>query len=575
MDPQLSGDQRNFLERLSEEYAARRRKGEAPDIEDYAAQYPELADDIREIFPVMVMLDCAKDQMEDETLPASSSLCSGGTRLGDYHLGPVIGRGGMGVVHQAEHVLLGNSVAIKLLSASLDRPQMRERFLREASAAARMNHPNIIRVFDFGSHENTLYFVMPLVEGCGLHELLSCRSASAVSATASRSALLLGAQYSQLLDRSLTPIHVETEVRPFGLSQESDSASFDANSTHVEIGDETEVPANQPLFTDQQSIWTWVADLGTQAADALDYAHNIGIIHRDIKPSNLMLNLQGNVMVMDFGLAKVVNDQSLTGTGDVLGTLRYLAPEGLNGQTDARSDIYGLGLTLYELLCGEPAFARHERGKLIRDISQGNLQPLKRRVPKIPADLEKVIHKSIHVDPTSRYQTAGEMRDDLQRFLNGHPVSARYASLSYRASRWVARNRVVSAMAGGLILFLAIAAFVANHSSNSFRRLAMENDSQKQAALRAERKAKVNLLSAKLSDARGWSTSRRPGQRVEGMSSLSEAIALARELDLLNEHQREISEIATTLATLHDIPPRRSLASPFPAGQLRNAGLYR
>src|SRR5262249_19235582 len=145
-----------------------------------------------------------------------------------------------------------------------------------------------------------------------------------------------------------------------------------------------------------------VALVGVQVAEALDYAHRQGVLHRDIKPSNLLLDGQGTVWVTDFGLAKATDSDALTRTGDIIGTVRYMAPERFEGRCDARSDVYALGLTLYELLARRPAFERSDRAELIRQVTHEAPPRLRSLDPTIPRDLETVVHKAIEREPARR-----------------------------------------------------------------------------------------------------------------------------------------------------------------------------
>lgn len=525
-------NERSELERLAEEYVELYRQGRSPNIDDFVNDHPALANDIREYFPVVLMLD------QGRSAPTESELAFGirhntgairaGSRLGDYLLLQTIGLGGMGVVYEAEHETLHNRVAIKLLPESLNRPKLRERFLREASAAAKMNHPNIVRVFGYGCEKETHYYVMSLIEGIGLNQLLSTQTfedhSQRVNGQRQRDLATHGGNY----------------------------AGTDLGST-VPMGGST-IEDSSELSEKPGSLWHWVAGLGLQAADALAYAHELGVIHRDVKPSNIMLDMRGKLYVTDFGLAKLTDDSSLTETGDMLGTLRYMPPEALQGKAGERGDIYGLGLTLYEMLAGEPAFANSDRGKLFYDISQGDIVPLLKRVPKVPHDLAQIVGKATEADPALRYASAAAMRDDLRRFLSGEPIEARPASLGYRAQRWVARNTAVSVLGGCLFVILVATAGLASLSARRFRDLAYEKQQETNAATSNARQAKVNLLRVQLSDTRGWATSSRVGQRTEGIKSLQAAISLARDLKLFDEYRDQILETAVTLSALHDAP---------------------
>src|SRR5262249_34643807 len=191
--------------------------------------------------------------------------------------------------------------------------------------------------------------------------------------------------------------------------------------------------------------------------DALPHAANQGVLHRDIKPSNLLLDDTGNVWVTDFGLAKAAGDgDDLTHTGDIVGTMRYMAPERFNGQGDLRSDVYSLGLTLYELLVLQPAFGEADRNKLVKQVMHdepGRPRELNRAVPR---DLETVVLKAIARDPAHRYQTPGEMADDLKRFVEDRPVRARRISPAEKLWRWCRRNPLPAGLLAGIVLvFLA------------------------------------------------------------------------------------------------------------------------
>ena len=201
-----------------------------------------------------------------------------------------------------------------------------------------------------------------------------------------------------------------------------------------------------------------------QVAAALQYAHAQGVLHRDIKPSNLLLDMQGTVWVTDFGLAKLDDDRGLTETGDVLGTLRYMAPEAFQGHADARSEVYSLGLTLYELLAFRPAFERTQRKPLIDQVLNADIEPLAKLNPAIPRDLETIVHKAIERDPQHRYQTAQELDADLQRFIDDEPIKARRISLVERLRRWSRQNKGLAAalsFAASLLLLLALGSAIA------------------------------------------------------------------------------------------------------------------
>ncbi len=191
-----------------------------------------------------------------------------------------------------------------------------------------------------------------------------------------------------------------------------------------------------------------VARIGVQVAEALEYANRQGVLHRDIKPSNLLLDGRGNVWVADFGLAKTAEADDLTHTGDILGTIRYMAPERFPGQCDARSDVYSLGLTLYELVALRPAFEASDRHALIERVLHEEPERLKKRAPGVPRDLETIIAKASARDPAGRYATAAALAEDLRRFVEDRPIRARRVSAAERLARWCRRNKGLAAAIG-------------------------------------------------------------------------------------------------------------------------------
>src|SRR5262249_53565268 len=181
---------------------------------------------------------------------------------------------------------------------------------------------------------------------------------------------------------------------------------------------------------------------GRQAAEALDFAHRNDVLHRDVKPANLLLDDRSHLWVSDFGLARIRGDSDLTASGDMIGTLRYMSPEqvlGRRGLVGHRSDIYSLGATLYELLPLAPAQDGEDRAAILRKVGLEEPIAPRKRDPMIPLDLEKIVLKALAKDPLERYATAGELAEDLGRFLDDRPVRARRPSLASRAARWARR----------------------------------------------------------------------------------------------------------------------------------------
>ena len=209
-----------------------------------------------------------------------------------------------------------------------------------------------------------------------------------------------------------------------------------------------------------------VADI----ADALDYAHEQGVLHRDVKPSNLIMDQNGIVWITDFGLAKFDESDGLTKTGDMVGTLRYMSPEQFNGEGDARSDVCSLGLTLFELLVLNPAYSETRSAPLMK-LKSEQPPPSPRQIePTIPKDLETIVLKACATLPAERYQSAGEMRDDLICFVEGRAISARRANVIEQAWRWSKRNPMVASLSGltlGLIITIAVVATIGNQQTQA------------------------------------------------------------------------------------------------------------
>jgi len=489
------GSGRDPLEELAEEFAARYRRGERPSLVEYVQRYPDLADEIREIFPALVMLEDVRPVSvsvagADHSAPGQLPF----HRLGEYRIVREIGRGGMGVVYEAEQESLGRRVAIKVLPpGALADPRQVERFRREARAAARLHHTNLVPLFGVGEEGATHYYVMQYIEGCPLddvlHQLRRLRyevtNEPAPSDRASEDekgsggmAGSAGSLSSAEVARSLWTGQFRTVSRQsapdtlgFDSSSRSDLSASSSSSMSAPdsalTGPKADVPPGSPSDSRRPYLRS-VAHLGVQVADALEYAAGQGILHRDVKPSNLLLDRYGTVWLTDFGLAKATGTQDLTHTGDLFGTLRYMAPERFRGQSDVRSDVYGLGLTLYELLALHPAFDDRGQAQLVRHITLDEPPRLDTLNLSLPRDLVTIVHKATAKDPGDRYQTPGSLAEDLRRFLEDRPILARRLNVMEQAWRWCRRNPASAALVG-LLLFLAGFATMAAHREQQQR----------------------------------------------------------------------------------------------------------
>ncbi|WP_182830376.1 protein kinase domain-containing protein [Tautonia rosea] len=492
---------RDPVELLADEIMMRFRNGERPEPEELIQAYPELADDLPAILQTLIDLEqmFPRDERNGDAPSSQSSEAAARSsveprfwQVGDYHLLREIGRGGMGVVYEAEQISLGRRVALKILPSHIVFDAgMLERFRREARAAARLHHTNIVPVFEVGQEDEMAYYAMQFIQGRGLDRVIEelrkhreqqtaktlspaearALKAQALTSDQDESSLSLAAQSLWTGQFALQAFDAGTSLIAIPSTDATLIEPADDGGGYRRIGDpsdpgartdriESAVPSRSnrrlPYFRS-------VARLGRQVSQALAYAHGRGIIHRDIKPSNLLLDDDGVIWVTDFGLAQVEQDRPLTRTGDLLGTLRYLAPECFRNRADARADLYALGLTLYEMLALRPAFVASDRLLLIEQIRTKEPTPLRQIDPSIPRDLETIINKATDKDPEARYQTASALAEDLGRFLEDRPIAARPIGLPERLVRWCRRKPDVAMMTGaifGLLLTIAVGASI-------------------------------------------------------------------------------------------------------------------
>ena len=293
--------------------------------------------------------------------------------LGDFTLRRQIGRGGMGVVYEAWQGSLDRQVALKVLPVGIAADNKSfVRFMREAKTAAQLNHPNVVRVHSVGLEENTPYYSMEYVEGETLGELIGRQNGGEPQ-----------------------------EETPFG-------------------------PRNDVRYAIS------LAEAFAAVADGLQHAHSRGVVHRDIKPSNLILDGDRQLRILDFGLARLEGQESLTVSGDLMGTVLYMSPEQAMAKRiplDHRTDVYSLGATMYEMLTGEPPFRGKTQHDTLSQIIVRDPRSPRQLNSRVPVDLETMVLKCLRKDAGERYGTAEALSQDLRRYVRGEPIEARAPSM--------------------------------------------------------------------------------------------------------------------------------------------------
>jgi WD40 repeat protein/serine/threonine protein kinase len=495
----VSGKVDHIMAEVVAEITDRLHAGEPVDVEEYARRHPDLADRLRRLVSAMQVLD----HFHSSAAPGGPA-SEGGERemlsgtLGDFRLIREVGRGGMGVVYEAEQESLGRRVALKVLRRLPGQDaRMLARFRRESRAAAQLHHSNIVPVFEVGQQGELCYYAMQFIRGQALDEVFR--------------------ELRRLRSGGTPGAIQEAAVPPGPLAQALRTGSFEPASSACATMDFEPPPASaatmvvpQPaepaaalpdsselssVTSDYQRYCRNVARLGLQAAEALAYAHGRGIIHRDIKPANLLLDNTGVLWVSDFGLVKT-QDPALTDTGDLVGTLRYMAPERFRGECDARADVYALGLTLYELLVLRPALDGQDGIHLVEQIGRQEPPRLRTLESRIPRDLETIVMKAIEKDPRRRYASAEALAGDLRRFLADEPIQARRIGLLERLGRWGRRNPLVAGLSAAVVL-LAVLGFVGLLGQWQMA-LAQEQEAKNHATQVEQERDKVQALNEQL-----------------------------------------------------------------------------
>jgi WD40 repeat protein len=493
---------RDPLDIAVEAYLAHRRAG-CDSEESIDGNLPsELMNELKELAPLLDAVQ-AHGPAQDAAIPSQTTAdAASPAALGDFQLIREIGRGGMGIVFEAEQQSLERRVAVKILPPDTLTDRAASRFEREGRAMAQLRHRNILQVYEVGCVDGIRYLVMPLVLGMNLAQFLLRRRGhnDAFANDERHRAAAEGREYFDLVVR-------------------------------------------------------WVRDV----AEALHHAHSVGVLHRDVKPSNIMLDGDGQVLITDFGLAKIEGAEDATRAGAAIGTLRYMAPEQLRGWSDPRSDVYGLGATLHELLTLDPPQVSPPLSDARSRGASSMLKPVRALDATIPLDLETIVLKATAIEPGDRYATARALAEDLQRYLERRPIVAR-RTFWFGRVKLAARRNPIAATLVTLIAFLVVGVAVGASLTARSLRVARDNaESHASRALSAEARelqmrvdSQRRLYQALLTELQTRRIHRPEGGRSSQLMLVAEAASLAKQLTLGGEELLTLRNEAIAALQLPD-----------------------
>jgi WD40 repeat protein/serine/threonine protein kinase len=439
LDSERDEHRADLVARVVEEYFERARRGEHPQLEEFVERYPEISDLLRTVIPGLQAAE------QPDAAAHGNAAAQRHKQIGDFRILRQIGRGGMGIVYEAEQISMNRWVALKVLPLAglVDELKIR-RFQNEVRAVAALDHPNIVSVYMVGEERGVHYYAMQLIRGRSLSDVIS--SLRHVRAEGKQ---FDGSTVSQVTNRSVIDNGAELEADATMAADVPQAESHDdATAETVDAFATTNRTTSSSIpHSTRREYFRSVASLGIQAATALQHAHDQGVVHRDIKPANLLLDGSAKLYVTDFGLARVESDVGVTMTGDLVGTLRYMAPEQALAKrvvVDHRADVYSLAVTLYELLTLRPAYVAEDRQQLLKQIAFEDPTMLRRIDREIPAELETIVHKAMSKDMDQRYASAQELANDLQLYLDNRPINAKPPTVVEVIGKWTRRNPILT-----------------------------------------------------------------------------------------------------------------------------------
>jgi serine/threonine protein kinase len=492
-----------------QEYMKQLEAGQAPNREEFLRGYPDLREPLAQCLDGLELVHKAAVRKK-QPLSSPMTFPAGGDNmpanpLGDFQIIREIGRGGMGIVYEALQLSLGRRVALKVLpfAATFDARHL-QRFQNEARAAAQLHHTNIVPVYGVGCERGVHYYAMQLIEGQSLYVLIHQIKKQESGDPGSEYRPMSGSRWQSGPGRQAGENTAIKAAKSRDQRLATGIQSGEATGPFVRSGlgpprpepaEETSSPLSLVLTTQRSGqhskFFVTVAQFMVQAAEAVEHAHQLGIVHRDIKPANLLVDAHNRLWVTDFGLAQFHTDAGLTQTGDIMGTLRYMSPEQASGKKvlDHRTDVYSLGATLYELVTLEPIFPGRNRQELLHQIMNEEPRPPRSLEKTLPVELETIILKAVNKNAADRYASAQEFADDLQRFLDDKPILAKRPTMLELVRKWSRRHPSV-VIAAMLVLVVCLVGLVASNW------IIAQEQGKTKAALKSEKERSAQARSA-------------------------------------------------------------------------------